>query len=243
MLHSAVVRIIVGLGLLALLLRPAASQTQPDVSLILKRVSATYRAVSQYELFANATEQSAGSAKGKPMRMHFAFRTPNKYRFEGVMPGRRSDDDDSEPDAMVMVHDGSTLWFYLPKTNQYGFFPATELTADAPGDLGDASPEQMDRTMVGRYRGAATFMEAKFLREEGIEFGRAKVACYVLTVSETKGGMAYTWWVDQQRYRILREDNAQSSSVFTSIKLDEPLSDDLFKFEPPPGARKVDPKQ
>jgi outer membrane lipoprotein-sorting protein len=26
--------------------------------------------------------------------------------------------------------------------------------------------------------------------------------------------------------------------VFTTIKLHEPLPDDLFKFEPPPGARK-----
>jgi len=99
----------------------------------------------------------------------------------------------------------------------------------------------MDHFMMWRYRGATGFTaNAKFLREEVIEFAGAKVDCYVLTVSQKSGGYAYTWWVDKQRSLILREDNSETSSVFTTIKLDEPLPGDLFKFEPPPGARKIE---
>jgi outer membrane lipoprotein-sorting protein len=46
--------------------------------------------------------------------------------------------------------------------------------------------------------------------------------------------------VDQQRFLILREDDAGSSSVFTTIKLGQPLPDELFEFKPPPGARKIE---
>jgi len=128
---------------------------------------------------------------------------------------------------------------YEPGSNECCTVPASELTANAPGDLGDASPAAMDQFMTWRYRGATGFAEgAKFLRDEAIEFGGAKVDCYVVTVSQKKGENTYTWWVDKLHSRILREDSAKSSSVFTTIKLNEPLSDDLFKFEPPPGARK-----
>jgi hypothetical protein len=52
----------------------------------------------------------------------------------------------------------------------------------------------------------------------------------VLTVSQKKGGVPYTWWVDKEQHRILREDNPGSSTVFTSIKLGEPLPDSLFNL-------------
>jgi hypothetical protein len=49
---------------------------------------------------------------------------------------------------------------------------------------------------------------------------------------------AYTWWVDKKNSRILREDHAGSSAVFTTIQLNDPVSDDLFKFTPPMARRK-----
>ena len=140
----------------------------------------------------------------------------------------------------VNVHDGSTLWFYFPKSNQYASIPANVLTADSPGDSGDLRPEAMDQFMMWRYRGAAALTGgSKFLREDAIEVAGAKVACYVVTVSPERPGSAYTWWVDKKRYRILREDHAGSSVVFTLIKLDEPLPDELFQFKPPSGAREI----
>ena len=98
----------------------------------------------------------------------------------------------------------------------------------------------MDRFMMGRYRAATDFNEVMFLREEAIAFSGSKVDCHVVTVSLQKGGFTYTWWVDKEQSRILREDNVGSSSVFTIIKPGEPPAAGRFEFKPPPSAHRVD---
>ena len=226
------------LGACGLFLRMALAQTEPNLAEILQNVSQTYKAASEYELVADLAEFKTGNSKGGTGHMLFAFKSPSRYRMK--MSG---DMGDPELTKMVIVHNGSTLWTYTPETNEYDSTPAGELTNDAPGDLGDMAPAFQDHVMMWRYRGATDFVDgAKFLREEATEIGGAKVDCYVVTVSPKVGGSrsVYTWWVDNQRSLILREEDVRSSTVFTSIKLDEPLPDDLFKFEPPPGARKIE---
>lgn len=169
--------------------------------------------------------------------MKFAFKAPSRYRMEGSAPGLGLGSPEFE--EAIVVYDGTAVWWYLPKLNRYVTFPASELTADAPGDLGDLRPEAMDEFVRGRYRGATAADSARLLRSETIAAGGAPVACYVVEVS-LGGSSPYTWWVDQKRYRILHEDHGETSTVFTSIKLGEPLGDDLFRFVPPPGAKKLD---
>jgi outer membrane lipoprotein-sorting protein len=225
-------RLAIPIELVALLLPAALAQTQPDVAEILKKVAEIYKDASEYELVADATDAKSGTAE--VYHMLFAFKAPNKYRMQGV-----GFIDADIGDEVVMVHDGSAVWFYSPKSNQYDSVPATALI-DAPGDLGDASPEVMDGFMMGRYRGAADHTDAaKFLREETIEAAGAKLACYVVTVFSSGSRSAYTWWVDKARYRIVREDHDGTSAVYTTLKLNEPLPDELFTFKPPPGARKI----
>jgi outer membrane lipoprotein-sorting protein len=225
--------------LFVLVLRAALAQKQPDVAEILKKVSETYKAASQYQFVVDITSGEAGTGASAVSHMVFAFKAPNNYRMEGGMPGMNVKN--SDPDEAVIVHDGSAVWFYFPKLNQYGSFPASSLTPSAPGDLGDLSPEAMDRFMMWRYRAAANSNTgSKYLREEAIDIEGAKVACYVLTISPERLGSAYTWWVDKKRYRIRREDHAGSSALFTAVKLDEEIPGELFKFEPPPGAKKVE---
>jgi outer membrane lipoprotein-sorting protein len=207
----------------------AVAQTFPKVAEILENVSKTYSA-TQYEFVAEA------SGRGTTGQMRLAFKPPNRYRMEGV--GLFGDDPGF--DEMILVHDGAALWFYLPKSNQYGSFPASELTEDAPGDRGDLRPEAIDHFMRGRYQSASDVINgANFLREEEIEIGGAKFACYVVSISVKGSSGAYTWWVEKRSYRVLREDHAGSTAVYTTIKLGEPLSDSLFKFEPPPGSKRL----
>ena len=221
----------------------AGAQTQPDVAGILNRIAQTYKAVSTYELIANVTERQAKGSATPTGYILFAFRSPSQYRMESAMPGTGPDQGATE--KMIIVHDGSTVWSYWSDTNEYDATPASELTHAAPGDdQADLQPVAMDTFMLWRYRSASDFVGgARILRNEAIEFGGAPVDCYVLTVSVkvseyTKMG-EYTWWVDKLSFRILREDNARSSSVFTTVKLSGPLPDDLFKFQPPPGARRT----
>lgn len=219
-------------GLFVLLSAAAFGQSTPNVTDILKKVSETYKSVSQYEFIADASTQATLN------HVLFAFKAPNQYRMEGTLPGSK---DFSE---VVIVHDGSTAWFYMPKSNQYGSFPASLLTADAPGDLGDLNPKAMDYYFMRRYRGAIDFVsDAKVLREETIAVSGVKVECFVVSLSGRAVGGNYTWWIDKKDYRVLREDHNDNSSVFTTIKLGEALPEDLFRFAPPAGAKKIEPQQ
>jgi outer membrane lipoprotein-sorting protein len=229
-------RLAIRFALFSLVLRAAVAQTQPNAAEILKKVSETYEAVSQYEIVTEATGRGADATSG---HMLLAFRPPNRYRMEGAISGLTGDAAAfGEP---VVICDGSVVWFYLRKSNQYASFPLRELTHDAPGDLGDLRPEAVDQFVMVRYRRASAFIEgAKVLREEAIDLAGTKVDCYVIAVPEKGEFPASTWWVDKQGYRILREDDAESSTVFTTVKFNEALPDDLFKFTPPPGARKLE---
>jgi len=234
------------LGLFALFLQSATPQTQPDVAEILKKVGNTYKPVTQYEFVAEATVHEKAGEPPSVAHVVFAFKAPNKYRMQGALPGMLGKD--AHLEDMLGIHDGSTLWFYFAKLNQYGSFAASELTDDAPGDLGDVSPKSMDSFMMGRFRSVGDHTGgSKFLREESIEIAGTKIACYVchvVIVSPDSGEYSFTWWIDKKRYRVLREDSADServsTTVFSEIKLDEPLPEELFTFKPPPGARKLE---
>lgn len=219
-------------GLFVLFLPVGFAQVQPDIADILKKVSETYKSVAVYEFIADTSTKGAGADTAG--HMLFAFKAPNLYRMEGAFPGLAD-----VGDALV-VDDGSAVWFYMRKSNQYGSFAASQLTADAPGDLGDISPEAMDYFMTSTFRKAATFAaESKFLREASINVAGVKADCFVVAVSQGADSVV-TWWVDRKTYRILREDLGDTSIVFTTIKLGGTLPNDLFKFVPPVGAHKVE---
>ena len=223
------------LGFLAVLPYMAPAQVQPDVAEILKEVSETYKGVSQYEFDAEQTLTLPGNKMPTLAHTRIAFKAPNQYRLEGAIPGLNPNDPDL--DETVMIYDGSTLWFYLPKSNQYSSIPAEELASDPEGSA--HTPEATDRVAMEKYRVAADFVDgAKVLREDEIEVAGARVGCYVVSVPEKRPG-PYTWWVDKMSHRIMREVTADGSTIYTTIRLGQALPDNLFKFELPPGARKI----
>lgn len=224
------------LGLSALLPPGAWAQARPAVADVLRNVSRNYKAVTRYEFTVDATSTEIGSHD--TYHMEFAFKAPNMYRMVGSLPAFSIPDPNFA--QATLVYDGSDVWFYLPKVNRYGSFSSSALTAGNSGDLGDLKPEAMDRFVMGRFRRAADFAGgAQLLREESIEIAHAKVNCLVVMVLTRDSESPYTWWIDKTRYRILREDHEGTRSLYTSIRLDEPIRDEVFKFEPPPGAEKL----
>ena len=118
--------------------------------------------------------------------------------------------------------------------NQYASYPASTIGKDLPDELETSG---VDYVTMSRYRDAAkNAVVAKFLRNEKIEIGGANVACYVVSLPDRN--TQNTWWIDKKNSHVVREDSDKISTIFTTIKLDEALPDELFKFEPPPGARK-----
>lgn len=222
-------------ALTLLLLRGAIAQTPPDVAAILKKVGQTYMAASQYEITGDGVAHEPRTNEAVPLHMFFAFRSPDRYRLEGTVPGGHL------PVDGTIVDDGSAVWLYLPKLKQYGSIPASALDKPDSGDLSDLRPASMNAFVIGRYRGAAQFAPAAILlREEAIEFGGSKVECFVLSIAARQENAAFTWWVDAKRYLVLREDRKDSSFLFKTIKLGEALPNELFKYEPPPGAGKLE---
>ena len=214
------------LGLFALVPCTALAQAPPDVAEILKRVSDTYRAASEYELIIDLIAPVLPDEPDLSRHMHMAFKAPDRYRVEGLFPA-------SQSDVGVVVEDGSTIWLYFPKVNEVASLPANERNKYL--DPGSLDPEFINELITGRYRDAMNFAGgAKFLRDEEIDFAGAKVDCYVVSVPVD--GDSFTWWIEKKSNRILREESGRTRLTFTAVKLGEPLPDDLFKFEPPPGA-------
>jgi outer membrane lipoprotein-sorting protein len=209
---------------------------------ILKKIGETYKGVSQYEFFADQTLTPSGKDATATihMPMHVAFKAPDKYRLEGAIPvgALGLDHNDADiPEVVVMVHDGSALWFYLPRSNLYYSIPADALAADREGSA--HTPAATDGIFMQKYRDAADFLDgAKFLREEEIEIAGTKTGCYVVLVPQK----AYTWWVDKKTFRVLRETSPYGDTDFNVIKLNESLPDSLFTFSPPAGAQKLEAK-
>jgi outer membrane lipoprotein-sorting protein len=210
------------LALLMLVLHSAPAQTQADVGQILKKVDETYRAATEYEVVLDAT----GREEGKDVAMHalLAFRAPSKYRTEGAFPGM---------EELIEVYDGVTLWIYSPKENQYWSIPHDQITP-APGNLGEG-PEFL---MSGIRSIASQAANGKLVREGNLVIGGSDTACYVIEV--TLEGQPETLWVDKKRHVIVRTETADAKVTFTTVKLNQPLPDELFKFNPPPGATRAE---
>ena len=224
-------RLPIQLGLLPVLFTVAGGQAQPDIGGILKKLSDTYKTASQYELVMEVTETTLGTGQSKLVHSLVAVKAPDRYRVES--PGSLGKDGKTSS-GMTVVLDGITIWFYDPVLNQYASYPASAIGSDLPDELETSG---VDYVTMSRYRDAAkNAVSAEYLRDEEIEIGGAKVACYVVSVPDRN--TQYTWWIDKKNSHVVREDSDSISTVFTTIRLGEALPNELFKFEPPPGARK-----
>jgi outer membrane lipoprotein-sorting protein len=224
-------------GLLVVFSYAAFAQTQPDAAEILKKVSETYKDVSQYEVESTVTIHDPSSGRDLSGSTRIAFKGPDKYREEAKGSLLTLIADPSKPvvDEAITVYDGSKMWVYVPKSNEYRVYAVPKLPRDS-------RPEDADLFMgIGPYRHAVeAFAPGHFLREERIASG-GTADCFV--IEATGPGAGALLWIDKNNYHVLRVDSAAegygSSQVFKTVKLNEPLSDDLFKFVPPPGATKL----
>ena len=184
----------------------ALAQSQPNVTEILKKLSETYKAASEYQFVADTTETDPATGKREVGHIVIAVKAPDRYRMEGLL----SDSYNGKTSKrMDIVLDGKTIWFYDPQLKQYTSYPASAIGNDLPDEL-EASGADFS-TML-RYRTAVDFSAtARFSREEEIEIGGVKIACYVVSVREEN--TEYTWWSRQEEqsrctggYRQIQRD-------------------------------------
>jgi outer membrane lipoprotein-sorting protein len=225
-------RLTIPIGLAILLGHAGFAQTKPDVAEILKKLSATYKAATQYELVMDRVEKDPASGESAGAHIRTALKLPDRYRIERKAVGNSNE-------VNIVVLDGSALWMYDSELNQYASYPAALIGKGLPAEIG---PSGVDDSNMTRFRSAQdNAASAKLLREEDVEVGNALVACYVVAL--TDGDDAYTWWIDRKTSHVVRENDATSMTIFTVVKLGEMLPASTFKFDPPAGARKADPNQ
>ena len=225
------------LALLVAVAIPASSQTAED---ILKQVAGKYRSLKSYRLEAQIVTEPGTLV----MKLTVAARPPALRRMEtsGVPSA-----------AALRVYDGHTVWDFRPAPNQ--FARADQAAYDAPFTGLNLLHDPVD-TYQTLDEDAA---RAKLLREETIDAAGAQRLCWVVDASPESaagGGMIErtdTYWIEKSTYLVLKESQTTNISAlrggagrtqtttvtYTAARVDEPIADDFFHFEPPRGATEV----
>jgi outer membrane lipoprotein-sorting protein len=209
---------------------PLLSQTQPSVAEILRKVANNYSHASEWDLAGTVTSISLQPATTVITSLRIAGKGSAKRRVEKQVNGLPEG-------SSIIIADGENIWAYYPKTNQFTKRP---LPKDPEGAL-----RYFNFALLLYQAGTNTGKPAQLLRQEQLEIGNTRVDCLVVRVAQ------YTWWIDRNRFVVLRDDQEArdsriggSSTLWTTVKLNEPIPDDLFTFTPPPGAQlvgKIDP--
>jgi outer membrane lipoprotein-sorting protein len=206
---------------------PVFGQTQPNAAEILRKVADNYAHVSEWDLAGTVTATSIQPAATIVTSLRIAGKGASQRRVEKRVEG-------IPEGSSTIIADGENLWAYYPKTNQ---FTKETLSKEPEGVL-----EYFKAPLLMYRTGLNAGKTARLLRQEPILIGSSRVDCFVVQLAQ------HTWWIDRKRFVVFRDDQAAaldptvggSTTLWTTVKLDEPVSDDLFTFTPPPGARQVE---
>jgi len=218
------------------------AQPRVDVGEILGKVAETYASPQRYQFVIHSTSQWPAEKRSSEFFVRVAVQKPDRVRMQMSATGTKLDAG-RNPDDAVTIADGEFTWIYSPKLAQY----------TKRKGAGAAALTPIEDQLFARYRNATKAApRAKLLRQEAIESDGRSRLCYVLEIANEPKSEFLTWWIDEARYIVLREDLEQGpgrpgepvvyreSAVYTTAAIDEPLSPDLFVFTPPPGSTEVD---
>lgn len=218
------------------------AQRQIGVEEILGKVAETYAYPQRCEFVIHSTSEWPGKNQSSTFFVHVAIQKPDRMRMQLSATGANRGPVQNPNDA-VTVADGENTWVYSPKMAQF----------TKRKEAGAAVMDQLEHELFDRYRRApGSAPLARLLRQETLEQDGRRIPCYVVEIAHDKKDEFLTWWIDQSRYIVLREDieegrghtgepvTYRESAVYTVVKINEPLSPDLFVFTPPPGAKQVE---
>ena len=234
---------------IALSMMPALfAQQLPDARTLLKETGDALRDAKSYVLEQSiAVELKGGLESRLQMPMKLAVSNPGKLRIES----------NGAVGNTLIVSDGENTWMYLGPLKQYTRTPA----ASSPDALMKSlNPGVAD--MLGKMQSKDPYLEVKLAGEEIIENGGARHECFVIEAKldkiEMPGSMelldgVMKTWVDKKtkltwrqtataimKGATLRSPAEMNQSItLLSVKLNEPVSDSLFTFTPPEGAKEV----
>jgi len=204
----------------------------PDVATILTKVSDTFVKAKTYHFVGKAEVIRDGLPDlDESLQMEIVIRRQDRMRF-------------SFQGKMLAIVNGDQISLVDAETGESKTMKRQPMPVDTGRD--EDLLENTDRGFIIRYRSFASVPQlARLLPEQTIEADGGRHACYVLEIrakitdpeanraGESKG--VYTWWVDKDRFIVLREDmrsadgKYSSSIVFSVAKVNEPLDESLFR--------------
>jgi peroxiredoxin/outer membrane lipoprotein-sorting protein len=214
--------------LFCLFLPLAVSGETDTARTILERTAKAYREVRSYQIEIRSlhTLRADGQTKVSESRIGVAEDRPGKYRWETSGSGG----------SELRISAGGTLWTYRPDLGEYT--TAAAGTA-APGPI--AALEQINENVTA----------ADIAREETLQVSGQAVDCYVIKVERREWPAGIDPATAFAMYRIDKKTSVVYKQVeyarhsahtllYSLVKWNEAVPEDLFAFHPPEGSKKVE---
>jgi peroxiredoxin/outer membrane lipoprotein-sorting protein len=227
---------------------------QPEAVDLLKKVSAAYKNLKQFQLEVDVNTRMNSPLRQKSSETHISL--------TAIRPGKMKLILQNAAGQIQYFRNGTTAITYLPRLNQYIQRPV-ELPNRPPSDEDEPGAFDFATTgdqIVSQYEsideGVTT---ARMLREEALDLGQEKINCVVIEIEASKhheegeATQKRTYWIDktsnlvrkaesENRFQPESKEEAtvlNTEKIFSVFKTLEPIDDEIFKFLPPSGAKEV----
>lgn len=236
---------------------PGSPTAAPDANTILRQVGETYRTLSRYHFEGRFTQEQVIEVMG----LRDESKREEIFVNAAIKPALSRIESKNTHFSVTSVTDGKNKWVYAPGANEY--------TTTWEGAVRSAMPRlpteaeshlARARNIVSGYSHIDhQLREAKFIGEEKLEIGDRRVDCFVIEADYTSASAAgqpssrtRKLWIDKSRNLVLREIqqtrtrgewgktiNTKMTYVFNFANLGDQVTEALFAFFPPEGAKEV----
>ena len=237
--------------------RADSQTTAPEAKAVLKQVAETYKNLKSYHFEGRYTTEQVVESMGLKDEM----KREELFVNAAIKPGRSRIESKNTNFSVTSVSDGKTRWVYAPGTNEYT--KAEEGAARSGPGLPVMDPltiyARAANVTDGFSRVADRVIEAKIIGEEKMEIGGRRSDCFVIeasysaeSASNQSNVSTRKLWIDKARNIVLREIrynkgknqwgvtvDSKISYIFAVARLNEQVSETLFAFIPPEGAKEV----
>ena len=227
---------------------------QPEAVEFLKKVSAVYKNLKQFQLELDVKTSMDSGLRQKTSKTHISM--------TAIRPGRMKLILENDAGQIQYFRNETTATTYLPRLNQYIQRPVEQPNRPA-SDEDEHDTFDFATTgdqIVSQYEsiddGVAS---ARIVREEALVLGEEKINCVVIEVEASKhreegeATMQRTYWIDKvgslvrkvvsnSRFEPGSKEDAvvlRAEKIFSVFQTLEPIGDDIFNFSPPTGAKEV----
>ena len=227
---------------------------QPEAAELLKKVSAAYKNLKQFQFELDVKSSANSSLRQKSSETHISMTATRPDKMKLILQ--------NDAGQIQYFRNGTTATTYLPRLNQY-----IQRPVEKPNGPRSDEDEQdaFDFAATGdqilsQYESIDDGVKsARIVKEEMLVLGEVKVDCRVVEAKtsehheEGEASIQRTYWIDKVGNlirKVVSESRFQPGSleeamvvktekIFSVFKTLETIDDEIFNFLPPTGAKEV----